>query len=126
MPVGILEIAIVAVILFVIFGYRYLPRLGRRAGESVSAVRGSVREAVGDKADPKAIGRAAGKGVRELREFRDAVTGKESPGGQSGGRPAPPAGDRREAAGGDGGDAAGGDGDEAVEGEIVEGDERSP
>ena len=31
---------------------------------------------VGDKADPKNIGRSAGKGLREAREFRDALTGK--------------------------------------------------
>ena len=32
---------------------------------------------VGDKADPKTLARHAGKGVREAREFRDALTGKE-------------------------------------------------
>jgi Sec-independent protein translocase protein TatA len=103
MPFGILEILIVAVILFVIFGYRYLPRLGRRAGEGVNEVRGSVRELVGDKADPKTLGRSAGKGVRELREFRDAVTGKEPAAGERVERPA------RE------------DDSERVEGEIVDG-----
>ncbi len=76
MPFGILEIAIVAVILFLIFGYKMLPSLGRKAGEGVNDLRGSVRDMVGDKADPKTLGRSAGKGVREMREFRDALTGK--------------------------------------------------
>ena len=31
---------------------------------------------VGDKADPKNSGKSAGKGLREAREFRDALTGK--------------------------------------------------
>jgi hypothetical protein len=36
----------------------------------------SVTEAVGDKADPKTLGRSAGRGIREAREFRDALTGQ--------------------------------------------------
>jgi Sec-independent protein translocase protein TatA len=125
MPFGILEIVIVAVILFVIFGYRYLPQLGRRAGEGVNEVRGSVREMVGDKADPKTLGRSAGKGVRELREFRDAVTGKETAGGErppapssSPGSDSPAATEPPEPAGTE-------EDGEPVEGEIVRGDERS-
>ena len=110
MPVGILEIVIVAVILFVVFGYRYLPRLGRRAGEGVNEVRSSVREMVGDKADPKTLGRSAGKGVREFREFRDAVTGKGTD-EERGRSPGPGASEREDG--------------EPVEGEIVRDDERA-
>lgn len=85
--IGPLEIAIIAVVLLVIFGYRYLPGLGRRAGEGAREVKESVQEMVGDKADPKTLGRRAGEGLREAREFRDALTGKsESPPA-----PAPPA-----------------------------------
>ena len=74
--IGPLEIAIIAVVLLVIFGYRYLPGLGRRAGEGAREVKESVQEMVGDKADPKTLGRRAGEGLREAREFRDALTGK--------------------------------------------------
>ena len=74
--IGPLEIAIIVVILLVIFGYRYLPGLGRKAGEGAREVKDTVQEMVGDKADPKNIGRSAGKGLREAREFRDALTGK--------------------------------------------------
>ena len=74
--IGPLEIAIIVVILLVIFGYRYLPGLGRKAGEGARDVKDTVQEMVGDKADPKNIGRSAGKGLREAREFRDALTGK--------------------------------------------------
>ncbi len=34
---------------------------------------------VDGKVDPQSIGRSAGKGLREAREFRDALTGKETP-----------------------------------------------
>jgi len=74
--IGPLEIAIIAVVLLLIFGYRYLPGLGRRAGEGAREVKESVQEMVGDKADPKTLGKTAGKGLREAREFRDALTGK--------------------------------------------------
>jgi sec-independent protein translocase protein TatA len=74
--IGPLEIAIIAVVLLLIFGYKYLPGLGRRAGEGARDVKESVQEMVGDKADPKTLGKTAGKGLREAREFRDALTGK--------------------------------------------------
>ena len=77
--IGPLEIAIIAVILLVVFGYRYsdrLPGLGRRAGEGAREVTDTVRDAVGDKADPKLLGEKAGQGFREAREFRDALTGE--------------------------------------------------
>ena len=75
MPFGLLEIAIVVVILLVFFGYRKLPALGRSAGEGVKQIKGSAQDAVGDKLDPATLGKSAGKGVRELRELKDAVTG---------------------------------------------------
>ncbi len=80
--IGPLEIAIIVVILVVIFGYKFadhLPGLGRRAGEGAREVTNTVSEAVGDKADPKTLGKSAGKGLREAREFRDALTGKTPP-----------------------------------------------
>ena len=77
--IGPLEIAIIAVILLLIVGYRYLPQLpglGRKAGTQAREVKESVQEMVGDKADPKTLGKTAGQGLREAREFRDALTGK--------------------------------------------------
>ena len=77
--IGPLEIAIIAVVLLVVFGYRYsdrLPGLGRRAGEGAREATDTVRDAVGDKADPKVLGEKAGQGLREAREFRDALTGE--------------------------------------------------
>jgi TatA/E family protein of Tat protein translocase len=77
--IGPLEIAIVVVVLLLIFGYRRLSAIGRRAGEGARELKQSAQELVGDKADPKHVGRTAGKGLREAREFRDALTGKEQP-----------------------------------------------
>jgi len=74
--IGPLEIAIVVVLLLIIFGYRYLPGLGRKAGTGARELKDSVQEMVGDKADPSTLGKSAGKGLREVREFRDALTGK--------------------------------------------------
>lgn len=129
MPFGILEIAIVLVIILIIFGYRRLPELGRRAGEGVNDLRGSVKDMVGDKADPKTLGRSAGKGVRELREFRDAVKGEAS--GPAAERAAEPAAPDRPAAPaaerppGGAGEPERPDEPEAVDGEIV-GEEDRP
>lgn len=75
MPFGLLELAIVAVLLLIFFGYKKLPALGRSAGEGVKQLKGSAQEMVGDKLDPSTLGKSAGKGVREMREFKDAVTG---------------------------------------------------
>jgi len=90
--IGLPEIIIVVVILLLIFGYKKLPRLGRSAGEATRTGIDKARElstTVGDKVDgkvdPQTIGRSAGKGLREAREFRDALTGKETP------KPATPA-----------------------------------
>jgi mttA/Hcf106 family len=80
--VGPLEIAIIVLIALLILGYRYadrLPGLGRRAGEGARELKDSVQDTVGDKADPKTLGQKAGQGLREAREFRDALTGKAEP-----------------------------------------------
>jgi Sec-independent protein translocase protein TatA len=75
--IGPLEIAIIAVIILVIFGYKlapHLPGLGRRAGEGAR----DLKETVSEKApDAKSLGKKAGEGLREAREFRDVLTGKE-------------------------------------------------
>jgi TatA/E family protein of Tat protein translocase len=83
---GLLEIAIVVVVLLIFFGYKKLPALGRSAGEGVKQVKSSAQEIVGDRVDPATLGKSAGKGVRELREFKDAVTGSGA-----GNEPRPPA-----------------------------------
>lgn len=77
---GFWQILILVVILFVIFGYKKLPALGRSAGEGVNKLKGSVDEMVGDhKVDPSTLGKSAGKGVREFREFKDAFSGPAHP-----------------------------------------------
>lgn len=73
---GFLEIAIVALILLIFFGYRMLPALGRSAGEGVNQLKDSTQEIVGDKLDPSTLGRSAGRGVREVREFKELVSGR--------------------------------------------------
>ena len=84
--IGLPEIIVVVVILLLIFGYKKLPQLGRSAGTATRTGIDKARElstTVGDKVDgkvdPSSIGRSAGKGLREAREFRDALTGKEAP-----------------------------------------------
>jgi sec-independent protein translocase protein TatA len=81
--IGLPEILVLAVIVLVVFGYKKLPQLGRSAGEGLRTGVDKAKElgsSVGDKAegkvDPQAIGRQAGQGLREAREFRDALTGK--------------------------------------------------
>jgi sec-independent protein translocase protein TatA len=82
--IGPLELAIIAVILLVIFGARYLPQLGRSAGKGVriGSEKGKELAAVAQErakdVDTKAIARQAGDHVREARELRDVVKG-ESP-----------------------------------------------
>jgi Sec-independent protein translocase protein TatA len=84
--IGWLEITIVVVIVLLFVGYRRLPQIGRAAGEGTRSVidraRGlssKVGERVEDKVDPSTIGRSAGRSLREVREVRDALTGKEPP-----------------------------------------------
>jgi Sec-independent protein translocase protein TatA len=84
--IGLPEILILVVVLLVLFGYRYLPRLGRSAGEGLRSgidktkgLSSTVGQKVEDKIDPASIGRSAGSSLREVREVRDAFTGKEPP-----------------------------------------------
>lgn len=84
--IGWPEIIVLAVLLLIFFGYRYLPRLGRSAGTGVrtgidkaKGLSSSVGEKVDEKVDPSSIGRSAGRSLREVREVRDAFTGKEPP-----------------------------------------------
>jgi TatA/E family protein of Tat protein translocase len=84
--IGLPEIIIVALIVLLIVGYKKLPQLGRSAGQTTRTGIEKARElstTVGDKVDgkvdPQSIGRSAGQGLREAREFRDALTGKETP-----------------------------------------------
>jgi hypothetical protein len=83
--VGLPEILLLAVILFVVFGYRYLPRIGRSAGEGLRSgidktkdLSSTVGQKVDEKVDPQAIGRSTGRSLREVRDVRDAFTGKDS------------------------------------------------
>ena len=79
--IGPLELAIIAVILLIIFGARYLPQLGRSAGKGVriGTEKGKELAAVAQEkakdVDTKAIARQAGDHVREARELRDVVKG---------------------------------------------------
>jgi TatA/E family protein of Tat protein translocase len=81
--IGLPEILVLVVIILLVFGYKRLPQFGRTAGEGLRTGVDKAKELgskVGDKAegkvDPSSIGREAGKGLREAREFRDALTGK--------------------------------------------------
>jgi TatA/E family protein of Tat protein translocase len=83
--IGLPEILVLALIVLIFFGYKRLPQLGRSAGEGLrtgidkaKGMSSSVGDKVDGKVDPQAIGRQAGKGLREAREFRDALTGKEA------------------------------------------------
>jgi sec-independent protein translocase protein TatA len=96
--IGLPEILIILVILLLIFGYKKLPKLGRSAGETTRTGIEKARElstTVGDKVDgkvdPSSLGRSAGKGLREAREFRDALTGKETAKPAAAAAPAPEA-----------------------------------
>ena len=73
---GFWQIVVLAVIVLILFNYKRLPGLGRSAGEGVNQLKGSATEMIGDrKVDPTTLGKSAGKGVREFREFKDALTG---------------------------------------------------
>jgi Sec-independent protein translocase protein TatA len=82
--IGWPELVVLAVLLLVFFGYRYLPRIGRSAGQGLRSgvdkakgLSGSVGRRVEDTVDPSSIGRSAGRSLREVREVRDAFTGKD-------------------------------------------------
>ena len=84
--IGLPEIIVLVVIVLLVIGYKRLPQIGRAAGgtlrSGVDKARGlssTVGSKVEDKVDPQAIGRSAGRSLREVREVRDALTGKETP-----------------------------------------------
>jgi sec-independent protein translocase protein TatA len=96
--IGLPEILVLIVLVVIIFGYKRLPQLGRSAGQSLRTgvdkakeLGNSVGDKVDGKVDPSDIGRSAGKGLREAREFRDALTGKETPKPKAPPAPAPAA-----------------------------------
>ena len=73
---GFWQIVIVLVIVLILFNYKRLPGLGRSAGEGVNQLKGSATEMMGDhKLDASTLGKSAGKGVREFREFKDVLAG---------------------------------------------------
>jgi Sec-independent protein translocase protein TatA len=80
--IGPLEIAILIVILLVIFGgYKRLPALGRSAGKGARVGGRKAKELAGvvsektDGIDSKSIANSAGKGIREAKELKEAITG---------------------------------------------------
>lgn len=93
---GVFEVLIVLAIALVVFGGYFrkrLPQIGRSAGENTrigiekarigagkareatDAATAKANEKVGDRFDAGAMGRSAGKGLREAREFRDSLKG---------------------------------------------------
>ena len=81
------EILVIVLILAVFFGYRYLPQLGRSAGDGARQIKeGAEEQAVKVKAyvdehkpDAGEVGRTAGKHVREYRELKDEVLSTPKP-----------------------------------------------
>ncbi len=82
--IGPLEIAILVLILLVVFGAKFLPKLARSAGrgvrigktkgEEIASVASEKAQAI----DTKAIARTAGEHVRDAREVRDLVKGEDA------------------------------------------------
>jgi TatA/E family protein of Tat protein translocase len=103
MPFSGWEILIVVVIVAILFGYRYLPRLGRSAGEGARELKEGAQEQAGrvkayvdeHKPDPGEIGRSAGKHVREYRELKDEVMGTGKREEERPGEPSEPAAAKR-------------------------------
>jgi len=94
------EILILVLIIALVVGYRYLPRLGRSAGKGLrSAGKGAqeLSSAAGEKfdqkvasaIDPAEIGRTAGRGVREARELKHAITNLPDGEGERSAKPEP-------------------------------------
>lgn len=84
--IGPLEILIVVAILLVIFGARFLPKLGREAGKGARIGKQKGKElaaTVSEKAneiDTREVARTAGEHVREARDLRDTLKGETSSG----------------------------------------------
>ncbi len=79
--IGPLEIVILVVILLVIFGgYKRLPALGRSAGKGARVGGEKAKELAGmaqkktEGIDSKSIANKAGKGLREAKELKQAIT----------------------------------------------------
>jgi TatA/E family protein of Tat protein translocase len=103
MPIGGLEILILALIALIFFGYKRLPEIGRNAGEGARQLKENVQRRGGEakayaeehgpearayveeraekaKAlvsertpDAREVGRSAGKHVREYRELKEEI-----------------------------------------------------
>jgi Sec-independent protein translocase protein TatA len=94
--IGLPEVIILIFIILLVFrAYRYLPQLGRSSGKALRIGGDKAKEyadkagqKAGDKFDPGAMGRKAGSGVREAREFRDSFKGALEP-GEKAAEPAP-------------------------------------
>ncbi len=82
--IGPLEIAIIVLILLVVFGASFLPKLARSAGKGVRIGKtkgeeiASVASEKAQTIDTKAIARTAGEHVRDAREVRDLVKGEDA------------------------------------------------
>ena len=84
--IGLPEILVLVVIVLIIVGHRRIPEIARATGNALRGgidkargLSGSVGKRVEEKVDPPSIGRSAGRSLREVREVRDAFTGKEPP-----------------------------------------------
>jgi Sec-independent protein translocase protein TatA len=86
--IGLPEVIILIFIILLVFrAYKYLPQLGRSSGtalrkgsEKAKDISDKAGKRAGDKFDPQSMGRKAGAGVREAREFRDSFKGALEPG----------------------------------------------
>ncbi len=92
MPFSPLEIAIVAIILLVFFGSGKLPALGRAAGNGLR----ELKDAVGGMAKdhdvtPDSLGRQAGKGVREFKELKASFSADDPKAKETAAKPRPAA-----------------------------------
>ncbi len=94
MPVGLFsgaEFVIIGIVVLIFFGYKWLPRLGRSAGDGTRRLgEGAKRHAASAQAyvdehtpDAGEVGRSAGKHVREYRELKDTVMGTAKPEGET-------------------------------------------
>lgn len=79
--IGPLEIIILVVVVLIVFGaYKRLPALGRSAGQGVRVGGEKAKELAGvarqkaDGIDTKSIANQAGRGVREAKELKQAIT----------------------------------------------------
>jgi Sec-independent protein translocase protein TatA len=103
--IGLPEVLILIVIILLVFrAYKYLPQIGRSSGKALRVGGEKAKELTekagekhGDKFDASNMGRTAGKGVREAREFRDSFKGTldapKEPAAQPSPQPSKPAGD---------------------------------